>query len=419
MTSERAIPGGMAPETLSSMFQAVGGLRNYRAAAAMLACFLVALVLLQLVGGGLGMVVSVLIGLVALIAAFTGIHASGILLMDQARGLPGRSILEAIVYGLMCVPKTVVLMLALVLAAIAVNLVMALMFFVSKMPGVGPLLFALAFPAAVLLSGLMSTALLMGLALSLAAIWEGATISGAILKTVAVLRHRLVEAVLLLVVVMVMSWVVAGFVFGILMLGIWPATGMAVNMLDVSIDNLQGLGSIFGGSSRGMRHGGYMMAGLFGAGVLWALALTLVMQVWLLGLNLAYLRVSEGVDASATEGALQARFADARRKAAEMGQKAKEATERARSQAEQALEQRRATAEAAKSTTAAALGASASAPAEVAQGSDAPDAASTARAAATAASARTATATSVCPACQVPVSADDVFCGSCGHRLKG
>lgn len=402
--------GSLAPGAVSSLFQAVGGLRNYRAAAAMLVCLLVALVLMQLVGSGVGVAGSILIGLVATLAVFVGIHASGILLMDQARGLSGRSIVDAIVYGLLCVPKTIVLVVVLVLAAIAVNLLMALLFFVSKAPGVGPLLFAVAYPVAVLLSGLTFTALAMGLALSLAAVWEGATISGAILRTVSILQHRLVETVVLLFVVMVLTGVIASFVFGVLATGFWPATGMAVSMLDVPLNSFEGLASIFAGSG-GRGYGGYAKAGLFGAGVLWALALTLAMQVGLLGLNLAYLRVGEGLDPSATEGALHAKLADARRKAAEMGQKAKEATERARVQAEQAMEQRRAAAEAAK----VAAGAGAVAPAASAVATTGGPLARTDADAA----ARGPGTLAACPACQAPVAADDVFCGSCGHRLKG
>ena len=409
MTSDRAIPFGVSAEALSSMFQAIGGLRNYRAAAGVLACFFVALILISIVAavGGLGIGGNVLIWLVAMVAGFAGIHASGVLLMDQARGLPGRSIVEAIVYGLLCVPKTIVLIIALVLAALVVYLVMALLFFISKMPGLGPVLFAFTFPVAVLMAGLVFTGLWMGLVLSLAAIWEGETIVGALVKALALLQQRLVEAFLLLVVVFLLSSIVAMLVFGVLLGGFWPAAGLAVSMLDVPLSGLEAVGSMFGGSRFGASSGGgYAVAGLFGLGVLWSLAMTLAMQVGLLGVNLAYLRVSEGVDAGAAEGALQARLADARRKAAEMGQKAKEASERARLQAEQAMAQRRAAAEAAKAA-APALGAPlAGAVAERPEGA-APEP-----------SARTVQAVAACPACQQPVSTEDAFCGSCGHRLK-
>ncbi|MEP7282209.1 MAG: zinc ribbon domain-containing protein [Rubrivivax sp.] len=399
LPSTRDAADTMAPGALSDLFQAVGGLRNFRAAAAMLACFLTALLLIALVGamGGLGVVGSMLTGLLVLIIGFTGIHASGVLLMDQARGVPARSIVDAIVYGLLCVPKTLALILALVLVAIAVNVVMALLFFISKTPGVGPLLFAVAFPLAVLVSGLTFAGLWMGMMLALSAIWEGSTIAGAFFKSLSVLRHRLVETVLLLLVVAILSGFVAMVVFSILFAGFWPATGLAARMLGVSIDSLQGFASVFGGAGLGMGHGGYVIAGLFGAGVLWALALTLVLQVWHLGVNLVYLKVSEGLDASVTEDALQARLADARRKATEIGQKAREATDRARAQAEHALEQRRAAGAASKAAAATAALAPVAPAVPPAR----------------------APVASTCPACSAVVAAQDVFCGACGHRLGG
>ena len=58
---------------------------------------------------------------------------------------------------------------------------------------------------------------------------------------------------------------------------------------------------------------------LFGGLLLWAVAGSLVGQVYLLGLSLVYLRVTEGLDLSASEAALRAAFEDAKRRTAELG----------------------------------------------------------------------------------------------------
>lgn len=397
------LTGTIAPDALSSMFQAIAGLRNLRAAAAMLGCFLAAWIVVALgaaVGRG-SVGVGVLGSLVALIVGFSGIHASGVLLMDQARGVPGRSIRDAVVYGVMCVPKTIVLIIALVVVAIGVYLAIALLFFVSKIPGIGPVLFAVTFPLAVVLAGATFTALFVGVFLSLAAIWQGATIGGALVQTLTILRHRLVETVLLSIVVSVLAGIVGGVVGFILLTGFWPATGMALQVLGVSVGDLGGLSSMLFGQPSfgrgGLGAGGYAIAGLFGAGVLWAIAMTLLMQVGLLGINLVYLRVSEGLDSSATKGALQTRLAEARRKAAEVGQKARDAADRARANAEEAAAKRRAEASAAAAAAASA----------------APEA--TPVAAAPPAVAATTAAT--CPACNASVAPSDVFCGECGQEL--
>ena len=130
-----------------------------------------------------------------------------------------------------------------------------------------------------------------------------------------------------------------------------------------------------------------MAAAGIGGGLLWALAASLVSLVYLLGLNLVYLRVTEGLDVGATEAAMQAGFDDAKRRAAELSQKAKDAAERARAQS-------RTSAPAAQtgSTAAATPPAYSAAPA--------------------------APATTLCPKCSAPVGADDLFCGVCGFKLK-
>jgi hypothetical protein len=127
--------------------------------------------------------------------------------------------------------------------------------------------------------------------------------------------------------------------------------------------------------------------------LLWALAASLVALVYLLGLNLVYLRVTEGLDVGATEAAMQAGFDDAKRRAAELSQKAKDAAERARAQA-------RASAAAAQAGTAAAASPPAYSAAPPVSTSPAVP------------------ATTLCPKCTAPVGPDDLFCGVCGFKLK-
>lgn len=394
----------ISADALSSMFQAVGGLRNFRAAAAMLACFALSVIvpglLWMLLGKGAAGV-----SLGALVAAFlvaSGIHAGGLLLMDQAKQVPMRSISEAIVLGMWCVPKSIMLAIGLVLAVIVVYLLMALLFFVCKMPGLGPLLYAIVFPVSVVVAGLTFTGLFMGMMIALAAVWEGATVFGALVKALAVLRTRLVETVLMSFVMFLLAGFVFFFVGGVLMTGFLPAAGMSASVLGASPQMLGSLGAALMGMGGGGDAGGYLLAGSFGGGLLFALTMTLVFQVWLLGINMVFLKVTEGLDESATEQALQSGLAEARRKAAELGSKAKQAAEHARAQAAQAAERTRtATGEAAPIATAL----SRSPEQAVASG--------------TQVDARQAfSATPSCPACSAEISPDDLFCGSCGHHLK-
>lgn len=407
--------GGGAPlrdtlsaDALSSMFQAVAGLRNLRAASAMLACFVLAVVvaglLWMLLGrGGTAFFVS---GLLAMLLVATGVHAAGVLLMDQARQVPMRTISDAIVYGMWCVPKSIGLMIVMMLAFVGVYVVLYVWFFICKMPGLGPLLYAVVFPASVIVAGLAFSGLFVGSFMALAALWEGASISGALAKAWAVLRHRLVETVLLSIVVMVLAGFVFSFVAGVLMTGFWPSLGLSMSTVGESPQFLDALGStmMMMGSMGGGGRGGYALAGVFGSAMLFALMMTLVLQVWLLGINLVFLRVTEGLDASATEGAFHARLSEARQKAAEMGHKAKEAAERARAQAAQAMEDRKAAA-AAASQARAALD-TLPTRTEEAEPPARPLLEEPAR-----------TSALSCPACSATITAADRFCGECGHRL--
>lgn len=386
---------GLSPDALSSLFQAIGGLRNRRALAAMAACLVVAVVIgalgggLLARGGGFG---ALLTGLVVLLIVYTGINASGILLMDQARGNAPRPLVDALVQGLMCIPKVVALAIGFFLVALGVFLAIAIVFLVCKIPGIGPVLFAVAFPLAVLVAGLAVSGLALCMFLALPAIWEGASITHAIAQAIAIVRSRIVETFVMLLVVGFLAFVVGFIVFGVLGSGLFPTMGLSAAVLGGAggLDYGGGMGP-FGGMMAG--GGAYVASGAVGFGVLWAIAVTLVAQVWLLGLNLVYLRVSEGLDTAATEATIAQTLAEARRKSAEMASKAKEAAERARDQA-------RAAATPAPAAPAASPTVTPAAAAPVVAPPAAPVMAST------------------CPACRAPIAGDDVFCGACGHRLR-
>lgn len=292
----------ISADALSSMLQAVSGLRNLRAAMAMLSCFALSVFAPGLLWMMLWKGVSAFFfsGLLAVFLVFAGIHAGGLLLMDQAKKVPLRSVTEAIVAGVWCVPKSILLAVSLVVAVVVVYLFIALLFFICKMPGLGPLLYAVVFPVSVVIAGLTFTGLFMGMMIALAALWEGATVAGALVKAFSVLSKRLVETALLSFVVLVLASLVFFFVGGVLMTGFMPASGLSASMLGGSSELMGSFGSMMMGSEGRSGLGGYALAGSFGGALLFALTMTLVFQVWLLGINLLYLKVTEGLDSSAT-----------------------------------------------------------------------------------------------------------------------
>ena len=125
----------------------------------------------------------------------------GLLHMDHARGISPRSTVDALVYGLMCIPKLIALGILLFLVELAVFLVIAILLFICKIPFLGPVLFAVVFPVSVVVAGITVLGLFLCMLLSLPAIWQGASIMRALSQTLAIARSRIVEAILLLAVV--------------------------------------------------------------------------------------------------------------------------------------------------------------------------------------------------------------------------
>ena len=233
---------------------------------------------------------------------------------------------DALVYGLMCIPKLIVLGLALVAVEIAVFIVLAIVLFICRIPFLGPLLFTVVFPVSVVIAGITVCGLFLCLVLSLPAIWQGATITRALAQTLTIARTRLIEAVLLLVFVALLSLATAMVVFGVLGVGLGPTLGLSASIVG---GGMEGMGSVLGlMQGGGSGASGQVLAGFIGSAVLWAVATSLVNQVSLLGLCLVYLRVTEGLDPAAAEAALHGGLAEARRRASGFGEMARAATHR-------------------------------------------------------------------------------------------
>jgi hypothetical protein len=414
--------GGLSPDAFTSLFQAVNGLRNRRALIAMLGCLVIGVLVaavFSLIAARLGFFIAFLGGAAMFIAGAAGINAAGVLLMDQARGVPPRPLIDALIYGLMCIPKFIVLAAALLLVAIAVFVVLAIVYAICKIPVLGPVLFVVVFPLSVVISGLTLWGLFLCMFLALPAIWEGATITRAIAQTLAIARGRLVEAVLLLAVVALLAGVVGFIVFSVLFSGLMPAVGMSAAIL--GDDEFAAMLSMVGQRSElaGSAGAGYAVAASIGGGLLWALTGSLLSLVYLLGLNLVYLRVTEGLDVSATETALRARLDDARRQATDLGQKAREAAERAREQARQSA----AAAQASAATTTPPPEAPPPPPpppppSPPSPPPPAPPPETPVRALPPDSTTPAVAKTLTCPQCLSAVGRDDVFCGVCGYKLK-
>lgn len=334
----------VASDAVSSVFQSIAGLRNVRALLAALICGSAAVLLAGLIGVLLGKAGASAAGaalalLVFLVLFFTGVNAQGLLLMDQALGLQPRGIVDAIVYGLFCIPKEVAIFLGLVLAVVVAMIAAAVVLFLCKIPGIGPILFAIAFPLSVIFMGATLFGAWMSVSLMFPALWSGARVTQAFAQLMAIIRSRLVEGLTLLGIAWLLSFVLVGSIVGLVLLsGFFPTTLISAGIVgagggDVS-ELLGGYGGFGGGLGGGI--GGYAMAGLIGTALLWVTAIVAVFQVFHMGTSIIYLKLTEGLDVSATEATLSSQVESARKRAAELGDRAKLAAERAKEQAEAA-----------------------------------------------------------------------------------
>lgn len=325
--------------------------------------------------GAAGRVVLLLCWLLCVLIAGTGISATGVMLLDRARFAVPRSTSDALIFGLICFLKAVVIALAIFVAALLVSLVAAIIYFVCKIPGVGPILLFFAHPILVVAAGVFGFLISVFAALAAPALWDGDTITQAIAKTIAVLKERAVLSVLYLLVM----GIVAGIILSILMAVILPgylsmtalATGIIGQKLAGGVSLLNNLPFALMYLSSG--ESGHVTALMLSTAVLVLLCVAAALQVQLMGLNLVYLGVSEGVDTAGAERMLKQQFDQAKAKADEAKQRALVAAERARQAAQQAR---------------------------------------------TSTQAPTTTTASNCPNCQATTSPDDAFCESCGHKLK-
>src|SRR5205807_4141830 len=189
------------------VLQAVSGLRERRAIAAMYGCLVVG-VLLVAVAGRMGPLGAMLGALLFMVAMATGINAAGGLPMDAARGQAPRTITDALAFGLLCIPRLVLLALMLLVAVLAVVLVVAILLLLCKIPVLGPLLYVVVFPLAVVALGMTLIGMFVCLVLALPAIWEGLGVLRVVAQTLEIVRTRLVEALLLLLLVGLLAFAV-------------------------------------------------------------------------------------------------------------------------------------------------------------------------------------------------------------------
>lgn len=387
---------------IDMLLRAADAWRNWRAMVTLLTAGIVTAMLFAAAGAvGFQMrseAVGIIIATMTMLVGGVGISAAGIQLMDQAMGVPSRSIGASLFDGMICMLKWIAFLLLILVAWIAFLVMAAAMLFLCKIPGIGVVLAVVIYPVLALAATAMLVINYFLVTLVGPALWTGATLRRAIAAFSAIATKRMTAAVLSMAILIMIVGFVGVFVFGAVSGG---------QMLIVSL-GLPILGGNFGGFG-GMNPAILFMGNVnglasavgFGVAIIYACAFAAVTAVALLGGNYVYLHLSTGLDLSAAEDAIDAKIQagkeraakiqeDAKRRAAEMQEQAKRRAEDAR----QAEDHRQAVAVAAAAAKTNTMPVADQMPLEP-----------------------SASHIVACPKCEEPTVLGDKFCGGCGQKL--
>lgn len=289
---------------LARVLASIDAPRNLRALYALLAGFCTGGLLLAMARSALGreetLLSAVWLGL-ALAVAFFGVNATGLMLMDQARGLPVRDPQDALADALRIGHRVLLALLACVAVAGLAVLLLAGLLWATRLPLVGAPLLALVLPIGVLLLGGISFVLVVLVGpLAGPAVWAGRRSRGVLGFLRSHLRHGLPETALLMATVYLMVALATAAVSFVVVSGSQLMAGLAILGAGVELPARQLLAGVMGLGPRGLgasgvplQGGNLGLAALIGGGVVFALALVLPTLVWLRGCCAVYLALTE------------------------------------------------------------------------------------------------------------------------------
>ena len=297
------MPSQLLP-ALSRVLASVDALRNLRALYALMAGFCMAGLLLAMAQSALVREQSLLSALwmgLALAVAFFGVNATGLMLMDQARGLPVRDPQDAFADALRSGHRVLLALIASLAVAMLAALVLAGLFWATRWPVVGAPLLAVALPLAVLvLGGAAFTLVVLVGPLAGPAVWAGRRSAGTLAFLRGRLRHGLPETALLMAAVYLLTALATAAMSFVVVSGGRLVAGLAILGAGIELPAGQLLAGVMGLGPRGLgasgvplQGGALGLAALIGGGVVFAIALVLPTLVWLRGCCAVYLAVSE------------------------------------------------------------------------------------------------------------------------------
>ncbi len=299
-----------------SIIDAVDALSDWRSLLLAFGGVLIAFLLVMVTGYAAqkSMILAGVLGLIILLWGLTVYNALGLQMMMLAKGRDRLSAIEAIVGGLVIVPKSIALVLIIGILFLLLMLAILLIFFVCKIPGVGPVIYAFAWPFSVVILGTVTIAVFyVGFPLLGPALWEGKSIVDALGTLAAIARDRAVMVIIFFVFLGMLMFLVGGLIGFIIFTGSAESMGLSAIALSENrgygggMGGLGGIGGIGGlgasllgllSSGTGSGDGGHAVAMMLGSAVLFAISGGATFLVFLRGICLIYLQASAGLDAS-------------------------------------------------------------------------------------------------------------------------
>lgn len=278
---------------------------------------------------GILALVMMLLAFVVLMGGFSGV---GIMLMDKAKEQPVRSFAAAASAGLLCLPKFLLIGLAMMAAFIVYMLLASVIYFIGKIPFIGGLIAFIAHPVLVLVFAAALVALIWVIGPLMApALWSGMPVKAAMGNVIAIARKRLIEVVLMEVVLYIILSLIGVMLFAGLVPASFSLTALGASIMGDSNAMMAMAASGMGGrgvSPLGMLYTGGNTWGLMaGLGVLYCVVGALVTQVGIMGMNLIYLQARGNLDHSEAEDVLDDFMGDVRQKATEAKERARQAAQ--------------------------------------------------------------------------------------------
>ncbi|RZL38391.1 MAG: hypothetical protein EOP35_05915 [Rubrivivax sp.] len=289
---------------LARVLASIDAPRNLRALYALLSAFCFAGLLVAMAQSALARdqasLGSLWMGL-ALAVAFFGVNTTGLMLMDQARGLPVRDPQDALFDALRSGHRVLLALLACLALAAVGTAVLAALLWASRWPWIGAPLLAVVLPTGVLLLGGVAFVLVVLVGpLAGPAVWAGQHSTGVLAFLRERLRHGLPETALLMAAVYLLVALTTAAASFIVVSGGQLLAGLAILGAGIELPARQLLAGVMGlgprslgASGMPLQGGNLGLAALIGGGVVFALALVLPTLVWLRGCCAVYLAVTE------------------------------------------------------------------------------------------------------------------------------